>query len=185
MGYSIYQDMQEVWNNPEEWINHGRDILLASCKHKKGVEGEGWCEKCDIGEEAATPMMNYIYPLELSDFEESKILKVVKETNCTILEKESTGQWFIALCGGGMDLSQDIGYSFVILETWLPSDLLREVCKQPLFSLGRKQYRILAKSVIKQCKMESDKNKIKAKEWGESLKALSDQERERKQEQKI
>ncbi len=146
MGYSIHHD----WSNYDENLeNHGRNILMSSCKHKEGVQGNDWCEKCDISEDSAEPMMNYLYPLELTDFDDSKILKVVKETNCTIIENTETGEWFLTLCGGGMDLSQDIAFSYQILETWIPQDLLREVCKQPLLSLGKKNYKSLARGIIK------------------------------------
>ncbi len=193
MGYSIYQDMQEVNGNPDEWINHGRNALFCSCNHihesfDKDDENkcsnatyQDWCEDCGISEDSATPMMNYLYPLELKDFDEDKILKVVKETNCTVLEKEDTGEWFLVLCGGGMDLSQDIAYAFQILETWIPQDLLREVCKQPCLSLGSKNYKRLARGIIKQLKMEADKNKEKAKEWKASLKNLREDEKEKKE----
>lgn len=102
-------------------------------------------------------------------------MKVVKVTNCTVLEND--GEWYLALCGGGMDLSQDIALSYQILETWIPSDLLREVCKQPLLSLGSKNYKKLARGIIKQLKMEATRNKVRAKEWQESLKSLREKEK--------
>lgn len=176
MGYSIYEDIDEV-NQGEDWTNVGRDILYSSCKHKDGMQKKGYCEKCDISEDSAIPIMNYIYPLELTDFSDNKILKVVKETNCTIIRKDTTDEMFLALCGGGMDLSQDIAYSFVVLETWIPADLLREVNKQPLLSLGSKKYKFLARAIIKQLKIESDRNNQRAKEWKERLKNLKEQEK--------
>jgi hypothetical protein len=174
MGYSIHQDMQEIYDNPDRWINHGRNILLSSCKHKDGAEYEGYCEKCDISEDSAIPIMNYLYPLELNSFDETKILKVVKETNCTVLENVDSGEWFLVLCGGGMDLSQDIAYSYILLETWMPDDLLMNVSKQPLLSLGRKQFKILGKQIRKQFKMRASNYKQSYKGWGESLKSLKD-----------
>ena len=177
MGYSISHD----WSNYDEnMINHGENVLRSSCKHKDGVEEKDWCDKCNISEDSAQPMINFLYPLELSDFEDSKILKVVKETNCTVIENSETGEWFLTLCGGGMDLSQDIAFAFQILETWLPSDLIRNVCKQPGLSLGIKNYKSLAKGMIKQFKIEEAQNKEKAKEWKESLKNLRDKEKAKK-----
>ncbi len=186
MGYAIMHDWSEY---EENWRNHGRDILVASCKHhdkdkdNTNANYSGACEKCDICEDSAIPMMNFIYPLELDGFRDEEILKVVKETNCTIMENEDTEEWFLTLCGGGMDLSQDIAFAYQILETWIPQDLLRNVCKQPLLSLGSKNYKSLAKGIIKQLKMEADRNKEKHKEWKESLKNLREQE-EAKREQK-
>ncbi len=153
MGYSISQDMEKV-NSGEGWDNHGQSILRDSCNHKEGVQENDYCEKCDISEDSAVPMMNYIYPLELKDFDDDKILKVVQETNCTALENTETGEWFLALCGGGMDLSQDIAFAYQILETWIPQDLLREVSKQPLLSLGSQNYKRLARGRVKKSKMK-------------------------------
>jgi len=188
MGYAIHQNMEEVWQNPDKWINHGRNILEDNCKHKTQDKGSkenretnvrysGYCDECDVSEDSARPMMNYLYPLELTDFDEDKILKVVRETNCTVLENNESGEWFLALCGGGMDLSQDIGYSYMILETWLPDDLLQSVNKQPLLSLGSKKYKELAKQIIKQLKMRSGQYKQRAKEWKERLKSLNEKEK--------
>ena len=177
MAYAIFQDMQEVNESPDKWINHGRRVLEEKCAHKEGVNYSGYCEKCDISEDSAIPIMNYLYPLELDNFEDNKILRVVKETNCTILENENSGEWFLALCGGGMDLSQDIAFAFQILENWLPQDLLRNVCTQPCLSLGSKNYKALAKGIIKQLKMEADNNKEKAKEWKIQLNKLKLEEK--------
>ena len=87
MGYSIYQDMEKV-NSGEGWNNHGVNILRDSCKHKDGVEEKDWCDKCDIHEDSGIPIMNYLYPLELKDFDEDKMLKVVKETEGEEVEKD-------------------------------------------------------------------------------------------------
>jgi len=190
MVYSIYQDMEEVWKNPNKWVNHGRLVLENSCKHRTqdeskentNTEYSGYCDECNIFEDSANPVMNYLYPLELNDFEENKILKVVKETNCTVLENQDSGEWFLALCGGGMNLSQDIAYSYIILETWIPQDLLKEVAKQPLLSLGKKNYKKLAREVLRQLKINSDNFKQKRKEWKEVLKNFKDSERAKLQE---
>ncbi len=180
MGYSISHDWSEY---DENLINHGENVLRASCKHKDGVEENDYCEKCYISEDSAQPMMNYLYPLELTDFEDSKMLKVVKETNCTIIENQETGEWFLTLCGGGMDLSQDIAFAYQILETWIPQDLLGSVCKQANFSLGSKNYKSLARGIIKQLKMEANRHKQNAKDWKERLKNLRDKEKTKSEEQ--
>ena len=138
MSFSQWIDWSEEFkNNPERWTNHGRDILRASCKCKNGVEENDYCEKCDISEDSCNPMMNYLYPLECSGFDEDKILKVVKNTNCSVMENEDSGEWFLVLCGGGMDLSQDIALSYVILENWIPESLITQTCKQRDFSIRK------------------------------------------------
>src|SRR3990167_2447238 len=169
MAYAIYQDMKEIYNNPDKWVNHGRYALENKCRHKEGVSYSGYCEKCDISEDSAIPIMNYIYPLELTDFDEAKILKVVRETNCTVLENSDSGEWYLAMCGGGMDLSQDIALAYIILEKWIPKDLLGNVCSSPCLSLGSKNWKILAKGVISQSRSEARDAEDRAKRWGDSL----------------
>jgi len=110
--YAIMIDWREEFTqHPEKWTNHGRDILVDSCNHKNGARYEGWCEKCDISEDDCQPMMNYMYPLEIEPSNEA-ILKVVKNTALTVLGNEDTGDFCLALCGGGMDFSQSIGLAY-------------------------------------------------------------------------
>jgi hypothetical protein len=163
MGYAINQDMQEVFENPDKWINHGREVLINSCKHK--AISDGYCEKCEIYEDSAIPMMNYLYPLEFKDYEDEKIIKVVKETNCTILENSDTGELFLALCGGGMDLSQDVGLSYIILEKWIPENLIGEIINQKGFSISEKNFKILKCEIIEQSKSYSEKFKELSEKW--------------------
>jgi len=175
---------EEFEKDYSKWGNIGRNTLIESCKCKDGVEEKGWCDKCDISEDSAEPMMNYCYPLELEPTDEKKILKVVKETNCSIMHNTKTDEYFLVLCGGGMDLSQDIALAYIILETWLPQDLLRAVNKQPCLSVGGKNYKLLARAIIKQLKMEADHNKGKAKEWKESLRNFCESEKRKKEQKK-
>src|SRR3990167_564410 len=193
MSDAIYQDMTEIYDNPDKWINHGRNALIENCKHfSQGTEKEneeneytniqysGYCSECDISEDSGIPIMNYLYPLELNSFDEDKILKVVKETNCTILENEESGEWFLALCVGGMNLSQDIALSYIILETWIPKDLLSSVCKQACLSVSKENYKILARQIIEQLKMESKGFKEDAKIWEQTFKEFNLKEKEKK-----
>lgn len=178
MGYAIHKDMTEVCGNPDRWANHGRHAIENACNHHDEETGEeetkaryyNYCDDCGLSENTAYPMMDYLYPLELTDFEESKILKVVKETNCTVLEDTEEGGWFLALCGGGMDLSQDIALRYIILEKWIPIDLLNNVCKQACLSLGSKKWVFLAREAIKQLRHNELNFKQKRKDWKESYK---------------
>ena len=191
MGFAISIDWSEEWKNHlEKWTNHGRDALENGCKHKTQDEDEdkdnretnvrysGWCEECGISEDSAIPMMNFIYPLELDNFDEEDILRVVRETNCTVMENEDTGEWFLTLCGGGMDLSQDIAYAYMILETWIPTDLLRRVCKQPGLSIGMKKWKELAERMVEQLEMEAVRFEADAKRWKEEIKGVKERGKE-------
>ena len=110
-------------------------------------------------------MMNYIYPLVCSNFDEDKILKVVKNTNCSVMENTETNEWFLVLCGGGMDLSQDIALSYVLLDERIPYDLLMEISKQKDLSVSGKDWELLRSEVIKQLGYLENNAKRSLKEW--------------------
>jgi len=175
MGFAIRIDWSEEWKNPEKWTNHGRDALVQGCKHhtkdkdSTDMEYAGYCDECGTSEDSAEPMMNYIYPLECTDFDEEKILKVVTETNCTVMENEETGEWFLTLCGGGMDLSQDIAYAYLIMEQWIPIEFLGQICDQPELSIGGRHYKELATAVIEQTETRGEQLKDKSKRWKERV----------------
>ena len=159
--YSINVDwLEEYKEHPDRWINHGRDILRNSCKHKDGVEKNDWCEECDISEDSAEPMMNYAYPLH-HEPEEEEILRVVKETSLTIMENQDSGEWFLGLCAGGMDLSQSIGYAYLICG-YIPDAMAFNISSQYGLTKSGKKYFELMKAVIDSLEgtREAYKNKI-------------------------
>jgi hypothetical protein len=71
------------------------------------------------------PMMNYLYPLE--DFERRKtrfsdkeLKKALDEAgSVTLIRRNDDGEYYLALSGGGMDLSWDICAAYVNL-SYLP-----------------------------------------------------------------
>ena len=151
------------WSNyyDEGWENVGRDALHSSCNHEQ-LQDEDWCEECDISEDSCEPMMNYAYPLETTPNDED-ILKVVKETCLTVMEKD--GSYYLALCGGGMDLSQSIGLAYVLIENWIPSGLIGEISKQKGLSVGGENWKLLRSKVIEQLKVYAERSAERAKEW--------------------
>ena len=153
MVYAIKIDWQEEWKIPDKWDNVGRRLLEDNCKHKDQDNGKetnmryaGYCEKCEVGEDTSTPMMNFGFPLETTP-ENEKVLEVVKRTNCTVMCNTETDEFFLVLCGGGMDLSQDIALSYHILERWIPYDLAVSVCTQKDLSLHGKDWEVLKKAM--------------------------------------
>ncbi|HBG60700.1 MAG: hypothetical protein A2Y10_13130 [Planctomycetes bacterium GWF2_41_51] len=149
----------EFKESPDKWINHGRQIAEDSCRHKTqdndsneanretNMRYSGYCEQCGFSEDDCDPIINYSYPLYgLPDDE--KILRVVKETCLTVMENQDTGEVFLALCGGGMDLSQSIAYAYILAGQRIPDEMALGVCTQPCLSLGIKEY----KQTMAQCK---------------------------------
>ena len=74
--------------------------------------------------------MNYAYPLNYSDFDNEDILKVCDETACSVVYNIEEDAYYLVLCGGGMDLSQDIALAYIILTGTMPFELARQVSKQ-------------------------------------------------------
>jgi hypothetical protein len=147
----------------EIWENLGRQALEDACKHKTqdksskyketNMRYSGYCEECGTHEDSARPMMNYAYPLYCSfnlDDDLQKILKVVHETNCTVMYNSDEDAYYLALCGGGMDLSQDIAFAYFIMERWIPYALLMNVCTQPELSISGSNWKKLAREMRSQ-----------------------------------
>ena len=171
MGFSINVDWSNYYDN--DWENEGRRVLENSCTHNTqegcgdntNIQYSGWCDECGISEGDCEPMMNYAYPLKTTPSEED-ILKVVKNTCLTVMEKD--GEYYLALCGGGMDLSQQIALAYVMIENWMPIDLLTEVSKQKGLSVGGEDWKMLRTAIINQLKIDSDNMERRLKEWKET-----------------
>lgn len=172
MVYSIDVD----WSNYLEdgWENIGRSILEESCTHKTqdqnskeeyketNVKYSGYCEECEISEDDAQPMINYAYPLVTTPSDED-VLRVVKNTCLTVMEKDE--DYYLALCGGGMDLSQQIGLAYILIERWIPVELLSEISKQKGLSVSGEDWKLLRSSIIEQLKMEGERMQNRLKDW--------------------
>lgn len=165
MSYSINVD----WSNYERWENCGRSLIEQNCKHKEGVQYSGYCEKCEISEDDCTPMMNYAYPLETTPNDED-IIEVCEKTCCTVMYNIEEDCHYIALCGGGMNLSQDIALAYNILEKWIPLELALQVSTQDGLSKGGKTFRKIMRACRDSIKMDISHGKNRLKEINESLK---------------
>lgn len=194
METAIYFNWSDNYNSEtgeEKYKNLGREVLVKSCKHddKKGcnlVENSGYCEKCDISEDTAMPMMNFLYPVykKYDGYSDEKILKMVKNTNLTLVEDNESGDLFLTLCGGGMDLSQDIALAYYILAdgpyNMIPVDILRSMCLQPELSIGLKEFVKISKQGIKEIKNDITNLQYKLKDFKDANKKARTKLSERK-----
>lgn len=175
--YSVNVDwMEEFTNNPEKWENLGRTELENACSHKTQDEGtdaeinmaySGYCEECDVCEGSAIPMMSYAYPLEFEPTTK-QILKVVKNTCLTIMYNSDSDEYFLALCGGGMGLSQEIGLAYIYTDGRMPINLIRDISKQKGLNLDGEEWKELRSQIIKQCKQNAELFKMCQNEWEET-----------------
>ena len=159
---SEYAIMVSDWN--EDWEYVGRDVMYSYYEaHPKAAKEEGY-EVNDKGEveyldelaDREHPMMLYAYPLEFDELEEEKIIKICIETNCTVVRNVATNDLFLALTGGGMDLSQDIALAYIIAQRWVPFALALAVSTQPNLSKHGKAYRRVMRGIVDSLRMNAD-----------------------------
>lgn len=165
----------------EKWSFVGRYVFVDSCTHKTqdkdrneenretDARYSGWCEECDISEDSGKPMMNYAYPLFDLPSDE-KIVEIHQRTNLTVVENTETEEYFLALCGGGMDLSQSIGLAYIIAQGWIPFTLASEITKQPHLNVGEKDWLIVAKECINRMTIHKQSLNYTIKEWKREVK---------------
>ena len=165
--------------NPDRWHNHGRRVAVQSCVHKTKGKSEtnmmysGWCEKCGFYEDSCEPMMNYGYPLYCLPDDE-KILRIIQETCLTVMEDTVTTEYFLVLCGGGMDLSQSIAYAYLLAGQRIPDELVFEVCTQPCLSVSKKEYVEVMQACINELENISQRVVFRKKEIKSDLNKLCD-----------
>ena len=137
------------------------------------------CECCEDDSGYLSPMMNYLYPLDFEgymegDEGEKRRIKIASETNCVCVENNESGEWFLALTGGGMDLSFSIAYAYYLAQKWLPLDLLQELkagwCKT---SLSSENFEELKKIILEQLPTEKSRFEEKIQEWDKPSKEIS------------
>ncbi len=144
--YSISVD---DWRD-ERWAMTGREIMYSLLSEDGTAQNKEIQQDAkDIGCDADTlicgradencPMMNYAYPLNGRPSDE-QIIEICEETNCTVVEDTKTGDFFLALSGGGMDLSQDVAMAYIIAENHVPPALALNVSTQEGLSTNGKAW---------------------------------------------
>ena len=151
----------------ETAYNATEDLQGEECEAYQG------CPCCEDDSGNLSPMMNFLYPLDYdgyitNDSEKGQAIriKIASETNCVLVENNKTGEWFLTLTGGGMDLSPSIAYAYYLAQKWLPLDLLQELkagwCKA---SLSSEHFEELKKVIIEQLPTEKSRFEEKIKDW--------------------
>jgi len=168
--FSRSVDWQQEGDN---WRNIGADMMREFFEsNPKAAEEEGY--EIEDGEvkyldellDHYYPMMNYAYPLVCDPTrDEDKIIRVCRETCLTVMYNQDDDTYYLALCGGGMNLSQSIARAYQILEYWIPISLLREVSKQPELSVHGKAWLEMAQQIKRQIKIDIGHLRQDAKQW--------------------
>ncbi len=189
--YSIHVD----WSDEKalnRWENVGQNLMREfyetnpkkAKKDGHDLDEDGQVEYLDEVLDGWQPMMNYAYPLETEPNNE-KIIKVCRETCLTVMKdtEDWEDKYYLALCGGGMDLSQSIARAYQILETWIPISLIQEVYTQPELSVRGTAWLKLARQIRKQELMEIENFQRNREKWAEEIRRYNKSRKERKEAQ--
>ena len=166
----------------EKWSNIGQEYMREFYEaHPKLAEKEEGYELDETGQVLYLdellghwePMMNYAYPLQCdpTQFDDGKkrIIKVCRETCLTVMYNQDEDAYYLALCGGGMNLSQSIVRAYQILETWAPIALIQNMSKQPELSVSGNDWLKMARQVKKQVEMTIANLESDLKAWDRAI----------------
>ena len=183
----IHFDWSKNWNEENgEWI---MDIRCPNEEHHEKY-GYDWetkyesitdlqgnpcesyegCPCCEDDSGRIDVMWNTIWPLDYDGMvTEEKRIQILKETSCALIQNLDTDEWFICLCGCGMDFSPHIAYAFYLAQKWLPTWLLSELrpgwCRM---ELGEKKFKTLRNIIGQQLIREQQTIKEKRINWSNS-----------------
>jgi len=135
--------------NGEEWECLGRQVMEEkrgcwSDENPEGIEGDDYI-----------PIYNFAYPLGLNALDEDKIERICNETNCTVVYSDAENSLYLALCGCGMDLTQDIALAYMIAYSYgeaeygrIPRHMLFDVYKSGALSVGQEKFERIREKLI-------------------------------------
>lgn len=138
---TVYPDVDD-WTIKQcrEWLDEqGRDETSFGMESDSEDEQE-WqstVRDCMLESENYAPMMNCIYPLPDLRHSEQEAQALIEDTNCVIVLIRKDERYpdtpYMALSGGGMDLSWDICRAYMLLGYLPPVHF----CRLPAFA-GKK-----------------------------------------------
>jgi len=147
----------------ESWEFVGRDIEYE--KHGEWLDDN----EDGISGDDYIPMMLYAYPLYDCPSDE-QIFQIHKKTCLTIVKNIESEEYYLALCGGGMNCSQDIGMAYIIAEDHIPYALANEISIQPNLTQHGKDFRLVMKYCQDVMENNASSAKRQIKEIKESIK---------------
>jgi len=166
------KNIYETWDFIGAGVIYNRERKkLSQCRH--GNATQEYCHECDCYPEdkqnANYPAMNYAYPL-FSEPDKEKIARVCEETSCTVVYNLQDDTYYLALTGGGMDLSQSIALAYIIADGCIDWDFIENVYISGAFSVSEEEYQIILKEMERQLEISIENHKAKLKKVREQLK---------------
>ena len=132
------------------------------------------CPCCEDDSGNLAPMMNYLYPLDYQGLVTKEIQIELAQTNCMIVQENSTDDYFLVLNGGGMDLSPAIAYAYFKAQKWLPLELLHEIKSGWVKdSLSAEKFEELKAVIVEQLNSQISRTQEKYAEWNKPSKEIT------------
>lgn len=135
----------------EKWEFVGRNVMEERL-------GE-WSKDNENGiqEDDGYPIMNFAYPIDCGTPYDDRIFRVCDETCCTVVYNNVEDCYYLALTGGGMNLSQSIALAYMIVNAGSEEEygivdwsMIDEVYISERLSIGKRQYQILLETLKRQ-----------------------------------
>lgn len=148
---SRYSISVNDWQD-EQWEHIGVDVMYGHYVNSRSIKREAKDYNIDVDDlvrersDSHYPMMLYCYPL-YSEPSVEEIIDVCTKTNCTVVKNNETDEYFLALSGGGMDLSQDIGLAYMLCGERIPSALAYNISTQASLSISKKDFKKVMREV--------------------------------------
>ena len=137
-GSGFAETWETVFPDVDAWTEKQACDWLSDNGYDAKGEPKDQAKEAMMESESYAPMMNYIYPLPDFRHEPAKAQELIEDTNCVIvLIKDDCDDYcetpYLALSGGGMDLSWDICEAYMLLGYFPPVHF----CQLPQFA-GKK-----------------------------------------------
>ena len=122
------------------------------CGDLDGAERYMWVDLiADEYVTASEPMMNYRYPVTLRNIEPDKAAEALIGLPLTLIEDQDEGEYYLALTGGGMDLSAEICKAYIAVGQRPPVHF----CRVPRMA-GRKYEQEFIAVLIESCEVSQN-----------------------------
>ncbi len=164
---SRYVDWQKEYQR-DTWEYVGRDALVKT--HGEYSRGNPDGVEADDG----YPMMNFAYPLNNDDVSLEKIVEVCEKTNCTVIYNNEDDRYYLALTGGGMDLTQDIALAYMIADGCIEWDMLRDVYIDAPLSVSKNEYKMILTELQRQLQISISNYQSQLKRVNQNLESILD-----------
>ena len=123
----------------------GFDESYESLVENNGSDYLSWANE----DESMYPMYNYVHPLSNGRPSADKMASAYAKYGQVVVEIDDD-EYFIALTGCGMDMSQLIAMTYLELERWIPEDFISSVNTQCGLNVSGDDWKRLMSEIVRQ-----------------------------------